>query len=110
MVSVDSAEVMSRLLTAFEAEKARLAADDGDVDEGIDYSDIPELSDEQLGQARRVRVGRPPIGAVARKMISMKIDPGLLEELKARAKREGKGYQTLIHAVLEAYVEDDTAA
>ena len=99
---------MSRLLSAYEKEKAKL--EHSDEDNNIDFSDVPELTDAQLQQAKRVRVGRPPLGASARRMISMKIDPGLLKQLKAAAQQQGTGYQTLIHKILEDYIKEHMAA
>ena len=46
----------------------------------IDFSDIPELSDEQLARMRRV--GRPPLGRSARTAISVRVDPEVLSRLK----------------------------
>ena len=68
----------------------------------IDFSDIPELSDEQLRTMRRV--GRPPIGAEARQLIAIRLDPEVLNRFRAEAKRLKIGYQTLIHRVLAAHV------
>jgi uncharacterized protein (DUF4415 family) len=39
----------------------------------IDFSDIPEASDEQLRSMRRV--SRPPVGATARRLIAIRVDP-----------------------------------
>ena len=64
----------------------------------IDYSDIPELSEDQLARMRRV--GRPPIGRAARKPISVRLDPDVLARLKARAARRGIPYQSLINEIL----------
>ena len=74
------------------------------ADHEINYSDIPELTSTQMKRAKRAKVGRPPMGVAARKMISIKIDPLLLQATKKRARKEGKGYQTLIHEILEKYV------
>ena len=74
-------------------------------DEDIDYSDIPPLTDEQLKQMRPFHRGRPRFAVFARKMISIKLDPQLTEKLKEEAKELGKGYQTLIHEILEAHVK-----
>lgn len=46
------------------------------------------------------RVGRPPLGAAARRLIAIRIDPQVLESLRKEAKRRGVGYQTLINDVL----------
>ncbi len=68
----------------------------------IDFSDIPELSDDQLRTMRRV--GRPPIGSEARQLIAIRLDPEVLNRFRAEAKRLNVGYQTLIHRVLAEHV------
>jgi uncharacterized protein (DUF4415 family) len=68
----------------------------------IDFSDIPEVSDEQLRGMRRV--GRPPIGAEARQLIAIRLDPEVLSRFRAEARRLKVGYQTLIHRVLAEHV------
>ncbi len=73
------------------------------ADEDIDFSDIPELTDRDLKNARRV--GRPLLGFSPRKLISIKIDPDLLKKLKSKAIKYGKGYQTFIHEILEQYMK-----
>src|SRR5436309_4560332 len=70
--------------------------------EKIDFSDIPELTDEQLARARRV--GRPPLGRSARELIAIRVDPDVLRSLRMEATRAGIGYQTLIHQLLAAHV------
>ena len=67
-------------------------------DKRIDFSDIPELSDEQLKQARRV--GRPPTGR-AKQLIALRVSPALLARLKRMAKQKKMPYQTLMHELLE---------
>lgn len=69
----------------------------------IDYSDIPPLSDRQLKAMRRV--GRPPLGSATKLMIALRLDPNLLEKIRKLAKKSGKGYQTLIHEVLEEFIK-----
>ena len=64
----------------------------------IDFSDIPELSDEQLDRMRRV--GRPTIGRAPRAPISLRVDPDVLARLKARAVKRGIPYQSLINDIL----------
>ena len=64
----------------------------------IDYSDIPESSDEQLGRMKRV--GRPPLGDRTRQLIAIRLDADVLEQLRKEAKRRNVGYQTLINEVL----------
>jgi len=70
----------------------------------IDFSDIPELSDQQLARARRV--GRPPFGRSARELIAIRVDPDVLRSLRVEATRSGIGYQTLIHKLLEDHVRE----
>jgi uncharacterized protein (DUF4415 family) len=64
----------------------------------IDFTDIPELSDEQLAGMRRV--GRPPLGRAARTAISVRVDRDVLARLKARANERGVPYQSLINDIL----------
>lgn len=71
-------------------------------DRKIDYSDIPELSDAQLKNMKRV--GRPLLGSAKRKLIAVRVDPVVLNQLKLEAKGVGKGYQTLINEVLSRHV------
>ena len=72
-------------------------------DSKIDFSDIPELTDEQLKEMKRP--GRPLLGDSHRQMIAIRIDPVVLEKIKKRAKRDGKGYQTLINEILGKFVK-----
>ena len=67
-------------------------------DSQIDFSDIPELSDEQLKRMRRV--GRPSTG-LAKQLIAIRLSPRLLATLRMMAAKQGKPYQTLIHELLE---------
>lgn len=70
-------------------------------DSRIDFSDIPESSDQELARARRV--GRPTTGR-AKHLIAIRVDPRLLAELRRLAARQRKPYQTLVHELLEAAV------
>ena len=67
-------------------------------DRDIDFSDIPEMTDEELRRARRV--GRPKSG-MAKHLIAIRISPRLLADLQKMATKQGKPYQTLIHELLE---------
>jgi len=51
----------------------------------IDGSDIPEVSAAQLRAMRRV--GRPLLGAAARQLIAIRIDPHVLGAVRQEAKR-----------------------
>jgi len=68
-------------------------------DSQIDFSDIPESTDEELRRARRV--GRPKSGRPPRQLIAIRIDPLLLRRLRALAAKQDKPYQTFIHELLE---------
>jgi predicted DNA binding CopG/RHH family protein len=68
-------------------------------DSQIDFSDIPESTDEELRRARRV--GRPKSGRPTRQLIAIRIDPFLLKRLRKLAAKQDKPYQTLIHELLE---------
>jgi len=67
-------------------------------DSRIDFSDIPESTDEELKRARRV--GRPK-SANAKQLIAIRIEPGLLKRLRRLAARQSKPYQTFIHELLD---------
>lgn len=73
----------------------------------IDFSDIPEASDEQLRAMRRV--GRPPLGDAARRLIAIRVDPDVLERFRKEAKRRKVGYQTLMNQVLTEYAQKHVA-
>ncbi len=73
----------------------------------IDFADIAEASNEQLGAMRRV--GRPPIGDAARQLIAIRLDPDVLKRLRAEAKRHNVGYQTLINRVLAEHARTHVA-
>ncbi len=55
------------------------------------------------------RVGRPPLGARARRLIAIRLDPEVLKRFRTEARRRNVGYQTLIHRVLAEYVRNDVA-
>lgn len=63
-------------------------------DEDIDFSDIPELDEEFWKNAKLV----PPMGTTP---VTLRVKNSVLEAFKAG----GKGYQTRMNAVLEAYVK-----
>lgn len=67
-------------------------------DSQIDFSDIPESTDEELKRAHRV--GRPKTGE-AKQLIAIRLHPRLLAQLRRLAAQQNKPYQTLIHELLE---------
>jgi uncharacterized protein (DUF4415 family) len=64
----------------------------------IDFSGIPELSDKQLTQMRRV--GRPTVGDEPRKLIAIRLDAKVLGWLRKTAEKKGLPYQTLVNEIL----------
>jgi uncharacterized protein (DUF4415 family) len=79
------------------AVRARKSAKHTQVDR-IDFSDIPQSTDEELRRSRRV--GRPKSGN-AKQLIAIRISPRLLAQLRRLAAKRDKPYQTLIHELLE---------
>ena len=76
-------------------------------DSDIDFSDIPELTDEQLKQMKRL--GRPLLGTSRRHLIAIRLDPKVLKELKKEATDDGRGYQSLINEILDKHVKRKVA-
>ena len=62
-------------------------------DKDIDYSDIPELDDRFWREAELVEPDKT-------QPLTIRVKTSVLDHFKA----SGKGYQTRINAVLEAYV------
>ena len=75
-------------------------------DSKLDFSDIPELSDNELGRARKV--GRPITGK-AKQLIAIRIAPDLLSKLRKLAAKQRQPYQTLLHELLEGAVKKRAA-
>lgn len=71
-------------------------------DDKIDFSDIPELTDEQLAKARRL--GRPRSES-PKKLIAVRLSPKLLSDIRKLATLRRKPYQTLMHELLEKAVK-----
>lgn len=67
-------------------------------DSAIDFSDVPESTDQELKRARRV--GRPRTGE-AKQLIAIRISPRVLAKLRRVAESQKKPYQTLIHEILD---------
>jgi uncharacterized protein (DUF4415 family) len=62
------------------------------TDESIDYSDIPELSDDFFEKATFVP---------AKQLVTIRLDADVVEWLK----RSGRGYQTRTNKILRAVME-----
>jgi len=65
----------------------------------IDFSDITELSEKQLTTMRRV--GRPPLGDEAKRLIAIRLDAKVLRWIRKTADEKGRPYQSLINDILE---------
>jgi predicted DNA binding CopG/RHH family protein len=72
-------------------------------DSEIDFSDISELTPEEVKRGRRV--GRPKSGNPIKQIIAIRIDPGLLAALRKLASEKDRPYQTLIHELLEKAIK-----
>jgi len=55
------------------------------------------------------RVGRPPLGDAARRMIAIRVDADVLDGFRKEAKRRNVGYQTLMNQVLAEFVHKHIA-
>ena len=75
-------------------------------DSRIDFSDIPESTDREL--TRALRVGRPKSGG-AKRLIAIRIAPGLPARLRRLAAKQSKPYQTLINELLERAAKESVA-
>jgi uncharacterized protein (DUF4415 family) len=89
------------------ARGARAGANARRTTRKIDFSDISDSSAPQLKAMRRV--GRPPIGDEARRLIAIRLDATVLARFRREARRRGIGYQTLINEVLLEHVKKDVA-
>ena len=96
VVRVSGAEPLSE---AHRKELAELAAR---PDSEIDFSDIPEWTDEMFARAERGRFYRP-----VKSQLTVRVDNDVLAWLRSK----GKGYQTRINAILrEAMLHEVTPA
>ena len=63
-------------------------------DDAIDLREVPEI-DPRVFKTMEVRLPRP------KELVSIRIDPDVLGWFR----KQGKGYQTRINAVLRSYIE-----
>ena len=68
-------------------------------DQGIDFSDSPELTPAMFARAI-VRRGLKPVPR--KRQLTIRIDSDVLEWYK----KQGQGYQTRINALLRAYMQE----
>jgi uncharacterized protein (DUF4415 family) len=71
-------------------------------DEDIDLSEVPEVTEEQMGRAV-LRVGGVPV-ARGKRRVNMFLDAFIVEFFKAKAGE--RGYQTLINEALVEYIRN----
>lgn len=65
-------------------------------DEDIDFSDIPEITDEMWKNAVTMQPDD-----WQKRQLTLRLDPDIVDFFKA----QGKGYQTRMNAVLRVYVD-----
>lgn len=94
-----------RPLTAEQIERLKAVANMPDSE--IDFSDIPELTDEFFENAQQGTMYR----RMHKQQTTLRLDMDILDWFKRHAK-DGKGYQTDINKALRAYVvaQDKRAA
>ena len=93
---------MQKFLTLRDGRKILLNTpeEEAQINAGIAADpDAYEMTDAEFKQLRPMR-GRPPT-EVKRPMVSMRLDPDLVEHLRA----SGKGWQTKVNALLRQAVE-----
>ena len=83
--------ILDKLPPFTKARRAKLKALAARPDSEIDTSDIPEMTEEQWKNARRGHFYRP-----RKRQITARVDADVLDWLK----RQGKGYQSRINAIL----------
>ena len=100
--SVTSDDIRRRRWTKAELDAARRIAARQAVgdDSGINYEEIPRLTEAQLAKMVRLRDGRPKVP------VSVRLDPRVLEWLKLK----GEGYLTRINDILTNLMEAERRA
>jgi uncharacterized protein (DUF4415 family) len=94
---VTSEDIRSRRWTKSELNAARriAARQAAGDDSGINYEDIPQLTEQQLAKMVRLREVRPKVP------VSVRLDPRILEWLKSK----GEGHLTRINDILTNLME-----
>ncbi len=72
---------------------------DAMADEDIDFSEIPEVPAEMFARGI-VRRGLKPV--VRKKQLTLRVDSDVVDWYK----KQGRGYQTRINALLRAYMKE----
>jgi len=87
---------------------AKVTTISGDV---LSEQDIEALADEaergyDLSKARRVYVGRPPLGTAGPSpRVQVRVDPKLAKALRARARTEKRSVSAIARTALDEYLE-----
>lgn len=68
------------------------------ADKDIDYSDIPELTNEQLKEFRK-----------GDGLTTIRIDPNILKKIKKLASKKNQEYEIFIHEILKKFINKRTA-
>jgi uncharacterized protein (DUF4415 family) len=99
---VTSNDIRRRRWTKAELDAARRIAARQSVgdDSGINYEEIPRLTEEQLARMVRLRDVRPKVA------VSVRLDPRVLEWLKSK----GEGHLTRINDILTNLMEAERRA
>lgn len=102
--SMTSEDIKNRKWTEKERQALRRIAERQAVgdDSGINFTDIPRLTPEQLAQMVRLRDVRRKVA------VSVRLDPPVLEWLKLKSK--GEGHLTLINDILVNLMEAERKA
>ncbi len=97
LVSVKAEDIFNKPLTKRERETLRrqAAVQAAGDDSRIDFSDIPELTDEQLAAAVRFR------DVPKKKLVSLRIRSDVIDWLRAK----GPGHLTLVNDILVNVME-----
>jgi uncharacterized protein (DUF4415 family) len=78
------------------------------TDKDIDFSDIPELTDEQLKAMRPTRELIPALSGSSKEAVTVQLDSDIVQFLKSRADAIDANLQTLINATLRDYMYRNT--
>jgi uncharacterized protein (DUF4415 family) len=82
-------------------EKVRIAAEI-EAFKNTDFSDVPELTDEQLAQMRPSHYRNMANYKPIKKTVNVRLDADVIEWLQ----NSGKGYQTRMNAILREAMEN----
>jgi len=74
------------------------------TDEEIDFSDAPELTDEQLAKMRPSVELFPALAQRGKQRITIRLDQEIVGYFKQNAEHSETSYQTLINAALRSFV------